>query len=153
MRTIDAVLFDKTGTLTKGEHAVMGIATANDADEADVWRIAGGVEADSEHPLARAIVRSASEHGPIASATEFRSLTGRGVEATVDGAAYAVGGPTLLRERGLVEPAEISAVADGWRERGSAVLYLVDDRRVIGAFALEDEVRPEASYGSLASEW
>jgi P-type Cu2+ transporter len=61
MRTVDAVLFDKTGTLTKGEHVVAGLATANGVTEAEAWRVAGAVEADSEHPLAKAIVRSAAE--------------------------------------------------------------------------------------------
>ena len=144
MRTVDAVLFDKTGTLTKGEHAVVAMATADGFDEPRAWATAGAVEADSEHPLARAIVRAATEHGPLDSAADFRSLTGRGVEAMVDGRPWAVGGPALLRDRGVVEPAEITEVADGWRARGSAVLYLVGDRAVAAAFALEDEVRPEA---------
>jgi Cu2+-exporting ATPase len=143
MRTVDAVLFDKTGTLTKGEHAVVGIATAG-VDEATAWRAAAAVEADSEHPLARAIVRSANEHGPVPAATEFRSITGRGVEATVDGHRYAVGGPNLLRERGLAEPDAITTAADGWRARGASVLYLVRGDDVVAALALEDEVRPEA---------
>ncbi|HZI36753.1 MAG TPA: copper-translocating P-type ATPase [Acidimicrobiia bacterium] len=144
MRTVDAVLFDKTGTLTKGAHAVVGVATAGGTDEAQAWRIAGAVEADSEHPLARAIVRAATTHGSLGRASGFRSLTGRGVEATVDGAPWAVGGPALLRERGLDEPAEIHAATDGWRARGAAVLYLVGQSGVAAAFALEDEVRPEA---------
>jgi Cu2+-exporting ATPase len=144
MRTVDAVLFDKTGTLTKGEHAVVGIAATDAVDEAAAWRIAGAVEADSEHPLARAIVRAATDHSEVATATDFRSITGRGVEATVDGAVYAVGGPALLRERELAEPTEITASADGWRRRGAAVLYLVRGDEVVSALALEDEVRPEA---------
>ncbi len=74
-RTIDVVLFDKTGTLTRGEHVVVGVATAG-VDEADLLRIAGGIESDSEHPLARAIVAAASDRGPIAEASGFRSLTG-----------------------------------------------------------------------------
>jgi len=141
MRTVDTVLFDKTGTLTKGEHAVTGVSPATGLAEADVLRLAGAVEADSEHPLARAIVRAA---GDVPAARGFRSIPGRGVEATVDGTAYAVGGPALLRERSLAEPPEVAATADGWRARGAAVLYLVRDGAVIGALALEDEVRPEA---------
>jgi P-type Cu2+ transporter len=144
MRTIDAVLFDKTGTLTKGAHVVTGVAAADGTGEDDVLSIAGGVESDSEHPLARAIVTAARDRGEIAQASEFRSLTGRGVEATIDGDAYAVGGPALLRERRLEVPSELHDTVARWHARGAAVLHLVRGDKVIGAFALEDEIRPEA---------
>ena len=144
MRTIDAVLFDKTGTLTRGAHVVTGVAAAEGFTEDEVLRIAGGVESDSEHPLARAIVASARERGDVAIASGFRSLTGRGVEATVEGTVYAVGGPALLRERGVKAPPALTHTIAGWHARGAAVLYLVRGDDVIGAFALEDEVRPEA---------
>ena len=103
MRTVDAVLFDKTGTLTKGEHVVTGVA-GDGIDDQEVLRIAGAVEADSEHPLARAIVTAADQRGGRAKAADFKSLTGRGVQATVDGANYAVGGPALLRELDATVP-------------------------------------------------
>lgn len=144
MRTIDAVLFDKTGTLTAGRHALTGIAAVGDLSENQVLALAGAVEADSEHPLARAIVSAARDRGTVAVATAFRSITGRGVEATVDGRVVAVGGPALLRQLELTEPSAVDAVADGWRARGAAVLYVVRDGLVVGALALEDEIRPES---------
>jgi P-type Cu2+ transporter len=143
MRTIDAVLFDKTGTLTKGRHAVTGVAGI-DRSEDEVLQLAAAVESDSEHPLARAIVAAATVTRPLVGATNFRALTGRGVEASIDGSSYAVGGPALLRERRLSEPAELSASVAAWEERGASVLYLVHDDAVLGALALEDEIRPEA---------
>ena len=142
-RTVDAFLFDKTGTLTKGEHTVFGVAGVGLAED-EVLRVAGGVESDSEHPLARAIVRAAQDRGALAAATAFRSITGRGVEADVDGVPYAVGGPALLRERGLQEPTALGEQTRAWKGRGAAVLYLVRKDEIIGALALEDEVRPEA---------
>jgi Cu2+-exporting ATPase len=142
-RTVDAFLFDKTGTLTRGEHTVVGVAGVGLAED-EVLRVAGGVESDSAHPLARAIVRAAQERGALAAATAFRSITGRGVEADVDGVPYAVGGPALLRERGLQEPAALGDQTRAWKERGAAVLYLVRKDEIVGALALEDEVRPEA---------
>jgi Cu2+-exporting ATPase len=138
------VLFDKTGTLTRGAHLVTGVAAADGVPDGDVLRIAGGVESDSEHPLARAIVAAARRRGAIAPARDFRSLAGRGVEATVDGRRLAVGGPTLVRERRLDVPAELGDTVAGWEQRGAAVLYLVRGDEVIGALALEDEIRPEA---------
>ncbi|MDD9372158.1 MAG: heavy metal translocating P-type ATPase, partial [Acidimicrobiales bacterium] len=143
-RTIDAVLFDKTGTLTKGQHVVVGVVGTGGYTEAEVLRTAGGVEADSEHPLARAIVGAARERDGIATATGFRSLTGRGVEASIDGEAYAVGGPAMLRERSLDVPGSIAGAVEEGKGRGSSVLYLAGAGGILGAVAVEDEVRPEA---------
>lgn len=148
MRTVDAVLFDKTGTLTKGEHHVSGVAGVGGAgDRSDqVLALAAAVEADSEHPLARAIVAAAEERGTPPKASGFQSLSGRGVRAVVDSRQYAVGGPALLREMGVRVPEELATRTEEWSRRGAAVLHLVDvaDRQAIGAIALEDEVRPEA---------
>ncbi|MEV4706320.1 heavy metal translocating P-type ATPase [Actinoplanes sp. NPDC049316] len=149
MRTVDAVLFDKTGTLTKGAHTVTAVASAGGTSDDDALRIAGAVEADSEHPLARALTTVARDRGLRATATGFRSLTGRGVQAVVDGTAYAVGGPALLRELETTVPGSLAETTEQWSARGAAVLHLVrlpgtGAPEVIGAFALEDEVRPEA---------
>ncbi len=112
MREVTTVLFDKTGTLTRGEPVVTGIA-AIDGDEDELLALAAAVEADSEHPLARAIVRRAQEAGlALPKASRFRAIAGRGVEAIVNGSAVAVGGPTMLRERGLTVPPAL-ARADG----------------------------------------
>ncbi|WP_203716030.1 copper-translocating P-type ATPase [Asanoa siamensis] len=153
MRTVDAVLFDKTGTLTRGAHKVTGVAATDGLTEQEVLHLGGGVEADSEHPLAKAIVTAA---GTPARATDFRALTGRGVRATIDGTAYAVGGPALLRELAVEAPADLTTATAAWSARGAAVLHLVrlnaesGGVRVVGAFALEDEVRPEARQAIAA---
>ncbi|WP_250000918.1 heavy metal translocating P-type ATPase [Actinoplanes sp. M2I2] len=178
MRTVNAILFDKTGTLTKGAHTVTGVAATAGHTDDEVLRIAAAVESDSEHPLAKALVTVARERRLTATATDFRSLTGRGVQAVIGGQTYAVGGPALLRElhasagapattlastettttarasAGLDDrgsavdiPADLVAPAEEWSRRGAAVLHLVrldDEPQVIGAFALEDEIRPEA---------
>ncbi|MEV6694417.1 heavy metal translocating P-type ATPase [Micromonospora sp. NPDC051196] len=197
MRTVDTVLFDKTGTLTRGAHTVTGIAATADAagqhgtngtpgqddtaepsgqdgagqatpGQREVLAIAAAVEADSEHPLARAIVSAAEAQGLRRTATGFRSLTGRGVRAEVDGVGYAVGGPALLREFDVAVPEALARQQEDWSRRGAAVLHLLrlsdrqapdgqaSDRQapdrqasdgraeVLGALALEDEVRPEA---------
>ena len=146
MRSVDVVLFDKTGTLTRGRHVVTGVLPAPGADEGEVLAVAGAAEADSEHPLARAIVAAAGERGrrPVPRARGFRSVPGRGVEATVEGAQVAVGGPALLRERALTPPPALADRVADWSRRGAAVLYVVCDGQVFGALALEDEVRPES---------
>jgi Cu2+-exporting ATPase len=151
MRTIDAVLFDKTGTLTTGHHAVTGIAGVG-VGEDEVLGLAAAVEADSEHPLARAIVAAAEHRGlSVPRGERFRAIPGRGVEADVDGQRVIVAGPALLREQNLREPAALATTTNEWRERGAAVLHLVRDDEIIGALTLEDEIRPEsaAAVGEL----
>ncbi len=144
MRTIDTVMFDKTGTLTTGHHTVTDIHTVG-VDRAELLSIARAVEADSEHPLARAIIGLADEEdAPAATATDFVNLAGRGVEATIDGAQVSVGGPALLTEKSLTEPHDLADVTDAWRARGAAVLHVIRDGTIIGAIALEDEIRPES---------
>ena len=143
MRRVDAVLFDKTGTLTKGQHTLVD-AAAVDGDVDALLAVAAAVESDSEHPLARAIVTAARSRGDVPHASEFKSLTGRGVTATVERTSVSVGGPTLLRESGLRLPDELVEQVGAWRDRGAAVLYVVRGDSVIGALALEDEIRAES---------
>ncbi len=142
MRTVDVVLFDKTGTLTKGQHAVTGVISV-DGDDDRILRLAAAVESDSEHPLARAIVRAGTELGGVPSASGFVAMSGRGVEADVEGSRVAVGGPALVAERSW-DTAEVEEATADWVSRGAGVLYVVVDGETIGALALEDEVREES---------
>ncbi|MFD7870549.1 heavy metal translocating P-type ATPase [Microbacterium sp. NPDC059771] len=141
MRTVDTVLFDKTGTLTKGEPVVSEVSTVGGDDADAVLALAAAAEADSEHPLAKAIVRAARDRGlTVPASRDFSSSPAVGVTATVDGATVRVGGPHLLTEEG----AEELPAAEGWRAHGAIILHVLRDGRVIGALALADEVRPES---------
>jgi Cu2+-exporting ATPase len=148
MRTVDTVLFDKTGTLTRGTPAVREVAAVG-TSETEVLALAAAAEAASEHPLGRTIVAAAAERGEVPSASDFRSMTGRGVAATIDGAKVEVGGPALLRERGLEEPVELADPLRRWRERGATILFVVRDGQVIGAIVAEDAIRPESRAAIL----
>ncbi|WP_407937628.1 copper-translocating P-type ATPase [Mycolicibacterium novocastrense] len=146
MRTVDVVLFDKTGTLTQGRHQVTGVAVTSGVGEHQLVALAAAVESDSEHPVARAIV-SAADALPSAerlTATDFKSLPGRGVQARVQGADVSVGGPAMLADLGLPVPDDVSAVTDEWVQRGASVLHIARDGQVLGAVALEDAVREES---------
>ncbi len=137
-RELDVVVFDKTGTLTKGEPV---LAAMSARDERELLRLAAGVEADSEHPLARAIVAAAMSRGiEAAPVTSFETMPGRGARANADGRMVAVGGPRLLADLELTaDPA-----GDAWAADGMTVLHVVVDDRVLGVLALEDEIRPES---------
>ena len=141
MRTIDTVLFDKTGTLTKGEPTVTAIETTDGTSSDRLLALAAAAEADSEHPLARAIVNAAAAHHvTVGSAAGFESSPAVGVSATVDGHHVQVGGPNLLHEAGVDE----LRVADAWREDGAIILHVLVDGQVAGALKLADEIREES---------
>jgi Cu2+-exporting ATPase len=144
MRTVDAVLFDKTGTLTKGNHAVVDHVAIDGWDRDAVLGLAAAVEADSEHPIARAIVTAGHDRGEVPTASDLTALTGRGVEGTVDSHRIAVGGPALLEHLGATEPGELTPTVEHWRDRGGSVLYVFRNSAVIGAMTLADEIRPES---------
>ncbi len=134
-RTLDMVIFDKTGTLTKGEPVLV------DASDPDALRLAAAVEADSEHPLARAIVQGARARNlEVPTASAFEPLAGRGARARVDGHEVSVGGPRLLADLSL---APLPVAAD-WDRQGRTVLHVIVDGRVAGVVAVEDEMRPES---------
>ncbi|MET3922537.1 copper-translocating P-type ATPase [Arthrobacter sp. UYEF20] len=151
MRTIDVVLFDKTGTLTKGQPALTGVASAGELTEDELLALAAAVEADSEHPSARAIVAAARERGlSVPAAAGFASLTGRGVAAEVGGSTVAVGGPNLIAAEGLQIPAGLQEKTRPWIDRGASVLHVVREGQVIGAVSVEDEIRPESRQAVAA---
>ena len=141
MRHVDAVLFDKTGTLTRGEPSVTGVHAAAGQDESQVLALAAAVEADSEHPLGRAVVRAAQEKDlTVPAASGFSSAPAVGVTATVDGHDVRVGGPHLLTEQGLEE----LPVAREWHREGATVLHVLLDGEPVGALRVADEIRPES---------
>ncbi|WP_160668395.1 copper-translocating P-type ATPase [Pseudarthrobacter sp. ATCC 49987] len=151
MRTVDVVLFDKTGTLTKGEPELKDVAAVEGTDPDGLLALAAAAESDSEHPLARAIVAAARGRGlAVPLAGGFTSLTGRGVRATIGGRTVRVGGPAMLRELQAEEPPELAAATAAWRDRGAAVLHVVDGDAVLGAVSLEDAVRPESRQAVAA---
>ncbi|HEX6063665.1 MAG TPA: heavy metal translocating P-type ATPase, partial [Longimicrobiales bacterium] len=144
-RKLNTVVFDKTGTLTIGEQRVADVATAGGLDAAQALALAAAVERDSEHPIAQAIVSSARERGlTIPTAEGFGSMTGRGVEARVNGRSLAAGGPNLLQSMNATLPTELAAFTERASSRGQATIYLIEDARPIAAFAIADQIRPES---------
>ena len=145
-RNLTTVVFDKTGTLTLGEHRVVAMRTTGDLTEEVALRLAAAVEHDAEHPVARAIVKSAAERGiAVPAATAFNALVGRGVQATVEGRELAVGGPNLLASMSAKLASELERFVQECGARGQGVVYLIEGSRVLAAFAVADAVRPESA--------
>jgi Cu2+-exporting ATPase len=144
-RNLDMVIFDKTGTLTRGSPALSGVAAAPGSNEGDLLAYAAAVEANSEHPLAKAIVAEAKRRNlSTLEATDFEALPGRGAQARVSGKSIAIGGPRLLPESKVTVPPELQRLATAWASEGKTVLYVVAEGRLLGAFAVEDEIRAES---------
>jgi Cu2+-exporting ATPase len=145
-RSLDMVIFDKTGTLTRGAPAVSDVAAAPGVTEGDLMAQAAAVESNSEHPLAEAIAAEAKRRRVIPlAATDFKALPGRGAEALVQGRRVVVGGPRLLSEANVLVPSEVEKLTTAWVSEGKTVLYAISQGRLLGAFAAEDEIRPESA--------
>jgi P-type Cu2+ transporter len=144
-RNLDTVIFDKTGTLTLGEFRVVELSVAEGEDEENLLRIAAGVQAESEHPIARGIVKTALERNlEVPSADGFRALTGMGIAASVAGNEYRMGGPLLLQVDGAHVSDTLRIAAEAAAHRGQAAIYLFRNSKALAVFAVADAIREES---------
>jgi Cu+-exporting ATPase len=154
MEKIDTLVVDKTGTLTEGKPKVVAIVTAAGFDENEILRLAAGVERASEHPLAEAIVRSASERKlEPSNVDEFDSPTGKGVTGKVDGKSIALGNSKFLASIGI-DVQSLEAESERLRGDGATVINIAVDGKLAGLFAIADPVKastPDA-LRALAAE-
>jgi len=144
-RELDVVVFDKTGTLTRGELGVVGIATSGDRSETEALSLVAGLERDSEHPLAKAIVAEAGRKGiEAARISEFEALSGRGVLGRAGRTELHLGGPRMLEALGVREPEELGPRIEEWADDGKTVVFLIEGKNVTAALALADSIRDES---------
>ena len=144
-RNVDVILFDKTGTLTKGEQGVVDVV--GDEDKQELLGVAAAIEAESEHPIARAIVKAAMEQKVnLPPVSAFTSLAGRGAKATIAGRHEAfVGGPRLVEELQATMSEGIEQASRLASSQGKTVVYIIDqDKTVRGAIMLADVIRDES---------
>jgi Cu+-exporting ATPase len=142
MRQVDTLVVDKTGTLTEGKPRLVTVVPSGRLDEPELLRLAASLERGSEHPLAAALLRGASERGVLTTrASEFESRTGRGVVGRVDGAQVALGNATLLRELGA-DAAPLAAKAEQLRAEGQTVMFVAVDGEIAGLVGVADPVKP-----------
>jgi P-type Cu+ transporter len=150
-RRITTILLDKTGTVTEGRMWVEEVVPLAGTSVDDVLRDAGAVEAASDHPIARAIVRHAGDRlGMLPAVESFGDRAGLGVEAVVDGRAVVVGRPALLAERSLALPPELAAAVAAAEECGLTAVAVAVDGTVRGVVTVGDRVR-ETSREAVAA--
>jgi Cu+-exporting ATPase len=141
LEKIDTLVVDKTGTLTEGKPRVVGIVPAEGFDEKAVLSLGASLERSSEHPLASAIVAAAKERGAaMLDATEFASITGKGVTGTVDGKRLAIGNAKLMADLGVVDIA-LEAQAEKFRREGATAMFVAAERRLAGTIAVADPIK------------
>ncbi|MHB1056533.1 MAG: heavy metal translocating P-type ATPase [Rhodanobacter sp.] len=144
LRGIDTLVVDKTGTLTLGKPVLTGLVALGDRSREDLLALASALERPSEHPLARAIVVAADAEGVATlAATDFRSLTGRGVGANVDGSAVALGNAKLMAESQVAIGEDATARAEQLRGQGATVMFLAVDGTLAALLAVADRIKPD----------
>ncbi|TVR72359.1 MAG: copper-translocating P-type ATPase [Sphaerobacteraceae bacterium] len=144
-RRIDTIVLDKTGTLTQGKPTVTEIVTANGMPESDVLGLAAAAEVGSEHPLGEAIVNRAQELGLDLSQSEgFQSITGKGIEARVDGRQVLIGNRALM-DQYSIELDGLTARATEMAAGGVTPMYVAVDNTGAGIIAVADTLKPEST--------
>ena len=141
LREVNTLVVDKTGTLTEGRPALQAVQAVSPFTEAELLRLASGLEQASEHPLAAAVVRGAGERKiQPAHAESFESRTGSGVVGSVEGHDVALGNARLLEEQG-VKAEELTKSAETLRAGGATVLLAAVDGRPAGLLAIADPIK------------
>ena len=141
---IDTVVFDKTGTLTEGKPSISSIL-AFGISEGELLQLAASAEANSEHPLASAVIAEANTRNlDIPAATDVNAVPGRGITATVDGSKVIIGSVTFIEEN---FPAAYEFSEKGFvvAERGETVLAVAKDGEPVGIIGVSDSLKPEAA--------
>jgi len=138
---VDTLIVDKTGTLTEGKPRLVAVLPESGHDETEVLRLAATLEKGSEHPLAEAIVSGAEARNVmLGKADDFEAVTGKGVKGVVDGNPVALGNAKLLEELGL-DGGHLMEVANGRRDEGETVMFVVLEGAVAGLVSVADPVK------------
>jgi Cu+-exporting ATPase len=150
LEKIDTLVVDKTGTVTMGKPDLVEVRILEGFSEADVLALAAAVEAGSEHPLADAIVEGAKARGAAVHRAEgFQSVTGEGIEATVDGRRVAIGNDKMMRRVGADDEAWLASADEG-RRLGQTVMFVAIDGRPAAQLAVADPIKPTSKQAIAA---
>ena len=146
LEKVDTVVVDKTGTLTAGRPSLTECIPLGTVTEGDLLQAVAGVEQNSEHPLARAIVTGARERGlPLPLASHFISVTGGGARGTVEGREVLIGKRAWLVEQQVAGLADLDDRADTLQRQGRTVMHVALDGRLVGIIAVSDPIKPSAA--------
>ena len=153
-RRVDTIVLDKTGTVTTGRMTLLDILPAEGEDPVEVLRLAAAVEDASEHPIAQAVVRAATERiGELPAVHDFQNVRGRGVTGIVDSHAVVAGRPSFLADWALELDADLASAFDSAEDDARTAIAVAWDGRVRGVLVVADQIKPTsaAAIGALRS--
>ncbi len=144
---VQAMAFDKTGTLTQAEFKITDIIPLNDVDPDEMLALAAAVEQQSNHPLARAVIKAAEEKQlDLPLAVEVENMAGRGMRSSIANKTILIGSPTLIREQGNgIWGKETQRLLDDLESQGKTTIWVMEDSHIIGVLALADMPRPNVN--------
>ncbi|SHI79262.1 heavy metal translocating P-type ATPase [Parasporobacterium paucivorans] len=138
---INTIVFDKTGTITEGKPTVTDILVTEDGSADNLLRLTASAEKGSEHPLGQAIVAGAQERGlEFLKVSHFESLTGRGIEAVIDGQNILAGNRKLMDES-EIQLLDLESASDSLADEGKTPMYVAVDGRIAGIIAVADVLK------------
>lgn len=144
MKDIRAVVFDKTGTITKGAPEVTDAVPVEKVKEEELLILAASLEANSEHPLAEAIIKKAKEKNlKLKEVTEFEAITGKGVRATIDGEKALIGNQRLMQEFG-VDYSFLQKKLEELEDEAKTAMLVASDGKLLGAIAVADTLKDDS---------
>ncbi|MDF1571780.1 MAG: copper-translocating P-type ATPase [Bacteroidales bacterium] len=146
MNKVDTLIIDKTGTITEGKPALKSFQSFGELSEKDILGIAASVDANSEHPVAEAIVKGAKEQGiKLQKVEQFEAITGKGVKGILDGKNIGLGNSRLTEDFGATLTKEQQEAAKEWQLTGQTVMYLLIDKKVEGIVSVADTIKASSA--------
>ncbi len=152
MNKVDTLIVDKTGTLTEGKPSLNNYISFTKKSKSEILQLAASVDANSEHPLANAIVAGAKQNNiKLIKPKHFESITGKGVKATFDNKTVGLGNHRLIDELNATITDEQKEMAKEWQSTGQTVMYLIEEQHIEGIVSVSDKIKDtsEAAIKSL----
>ena len=146
MNKIDTLIIDKTGTITEGKPSLKGFLSFGKLSNEEILKYSASVDADSEHPIAEAVVKGAKEAGikPL-KVENFESVTGKGVKAVYKNVSVGLGNSKLVEDFSAAIPENSRKIVEEWQATGQTVMYLILDNKVEGIVSIADKIKPDSA--------
>ncbi|NBC83946.1 MAG: heavy metal translocating P-type ATPase [Bacteroidetes bacterium] len=142
MNKVDTLIIDKTGTITEGKPGLKNYVSWSDEKNEDILKLAASIDANSEHPIAQAIVKGAKEKQiEVMKLDDFESVTGKGVQARYEGKKLGLGNSRLADDFGAAISGDQRTLVEEWQKKGQTVMFLLRENQVLGIVSISDAIK------------